>query len=113
MSKIKTIKAIAPGKIILSGEHAVVYHNPALAMAVNLFAATTLSALGNSRIIFELDNLNYQHTFTKDELLELEKNIEARYQQFLSEKIPISAVLIAPENLAIYTFIAFLKKNES
>ena len=32
-----------PGKIIISGEHSVVYHKPALVMAINLYTTARLS----------------------------------------------------------------------
>jgi mevalonate kinase len=110
MSKIKTITAIAPGKIILSGEHAVIYQNPALAMAVNLFATTNLTILDTPEIIFELDNLNYRAIFTKKELLKLKTEIDLRYQKFLRGEILINHVLGDSQNLVLYTFISFLEK---
>jgi mevalonate kinase len=42
--KVCDVKAIAPGKLILSGEHAVVYGQPAVAMAIDLCAETTIVA---------------------------------------------------------------------
>ena len=43
---MKTVKATAPGKAILFGEHAVVYHRPAIAVPVaNLRAEATVQVV--------------------------------------------------------------------
>src|SRR5215212_98091 len=44
MSKTRTITAIAPGKAILFGEHAVNRGQPALAVAVGLYARCTITS---------------------------------------------------------------------
>ena len=49
----KTISATAPGKIILSGEHAVVYGSPVLALAVDRRITTTITTHHSEAIGFE------------------------------------------------------------
>jgi mevalonate kinase len=52
---MKKITAKTPGKLILSGEHAVVYGAPAIACAINRFAVTTIVTQSKSE--FFLDKL--------------------------------------------------------
>jgi mevalonate kinase len=54
------MKVYAPGKLILSGEHAVLYGQPALAMAVNRYATATVTKQMLPQISFHLSDLAHR-----------------------------------------------------
>lgn len=104
------MKAIAPGKLILSGEHAVVYGRPALAMAVNRHAQTFVAeGLENGMVSFDLPDLaTGRESFTLRALRELHRRVSDNYRAFLHGGISIREVLHKPVDLFQFTFVTLL-----
>lgn len=103
-------KAVAPGKLILSGEHAVVYNQPALAMAVNRYATAWVSPQQGAHIAFDLLNLRYHKKMTLSALKKLKTRLHESYQSFLEGDRPIRDVLKLPYELSTYAFSHLLDK---
>ncbi len=61
------ITASAPGKVLLFGEHSVVYKKPAIAIAINKRAYVTVEKIDNERIIVNTPDLNLEHTYDINE----------------------------------------------
>jgi mevalonate kinase len=106
------ITARAPGKIILSGEHAVVYGKPALAAAVNRFVETTISERSDNKIQFEFMHDKLSHVLTLQELQVLQTEMDKHYQDFIAGKCHIKSVIHNPLELIQYAFI-YLVENLS
>lgn len=107
----KEITVQAPGKLILSGEYAVLYGQPALAMAVNRFAEIILTKTTKQNYIkFCLPNLNYATSISLQQLGELKLRIQNEYAKFLSNECTIDKVLQKPFELLQYTFVHVLDK---
>lgn len=94
--------ALAPGKLILSGEHAVVHGAPALAIAINRFAKTTVSASTPAHIGFELKNLPYHASMTVGALKQIKQKLKDRYHAFSQGEVGIRDVLKLPFELSQY-----------
>jgi len=60
----------APGKVLLTGEHAVVYGKKALALSLGLRCNCTIKP-ETDKIILNLPNLNVQHSWTVNEIVNI------------------------------------------
>ncbi len=99
------MKAVAPGKLILSGEHAVVYGKPAIAMAIDRNAVFELTPQAGDRISFDLPGDADSESFTLMALRDFKRRVEKKYREFLTGDIGIGYVLAAPADLFRFAFI--------
>jgi mevalonate kinase len=103
------MKVFAPGKLILSGEHAVVYGHPALAMAVNRYVTATATPQLAEHISFDLSDLSYHRGVSLARLNSLKSHIKEKYQRFVSGDFKIRDVLQKPVELAQFAFSLFVE----
>ena len=103
------MKIHAPGKLILSGEHSVVYGKPALAMAVNRYVTATATPQLLPLVSFDLSDLAYEHGLTLTALNRLKSRIKQKYQRFITGDFKIRDVLHKPVELAQFAFTLFLE----
>ena len=99
------MKAVAPGKLILSGEHSVVYGKPAIAMAIDRSAVFELTPQAGEKISFDLPGGQEDDSFTLLALRDLKRRVENKYREFLQGEIGIRYVLSAPADLFRFAFI--------
>ena len=100
------MKAIAPGKIIISGEHAVVYGTPALAVAVNIHAQCEVRPVADAAVHLYLDDFEGRKgRLAECSLMQFERlrqGIDESYQAYLLGQKNISDVLTRPGDLYLY-----------
>lgn len=106
---MRTFKARSPAKLILSGEHSVVYGKPAIAMAIDRYAESTVLSGLSSVILFNCLNLKYAKSFTLQTLKILKKQLHEQYHAFLEGRCGIRDVLKKPFELMQYTVTHLLE----
>jgi len=102
------MKAIAPGKLILSGEHAVVYGKPAVAMAIDRSVTATIETSPDGQIAFEMPGVSERDSFTILALQDFKRRALHNYHLFLEGKMGIRDVLHKPVDLFKFGFINVL-----
>jgi len=98
------MKVLAPGKLILSGEHAVVYGKPALAVAVNRYATASISHDLVPRVSFHFSDLEYKRRLSYTTLHNIKERLKRKYHQFIQGDFSIREVLHKPFELAQFAF---------
>ncbi len=102
------MKAIAPGKLILSGEHSVVYGKPAVAMAIDRSVTATIEDTSDGQIAFEMPGVSERESFTMMALHDFKRRAQNNYRLFLEGKLGIRGVLHKPVDLFKFGFITLL-----
>lgn len=102
------MKAISPGKLILSGEHSVVYDRPAVAMAIDRSVVATIQDADDDQISFELPDVDSRDSFTMMALRDFKRRALNNYNLFLDGQLGIRDVLYKPVDLFKFGFITVL-----
>lgn len=105
------MKVYAPGKLILSGEHAVVYGQPALAMAVNRYATATITPELLPQILFDLSDLAHHGRLSFTGLRQLKERVKRKYHKFVRGDFSIRDVLQKPFELAQFALGVFIESH--
>lgn len=98
-----------PAKLILSGEHAVLYHCPALSLAIQLPTHCTLEFVPSEQLTFSLTLTDLQLTAqcTQEAWRDQVDAVQQRFQAFRQNQLSIKAVLTTPEQLIWMTLATF------
>jgi mevalonate kinase len=98
------MKAEAPGKLILSGEHSVVYGAPAIAVPVSKKVKVSFNHNGGDQLKVITDRLG-ETELSLQEISGIPALLDQNYSAFLNQNLPIARVLKSPFDLLSYTLI--------
>lgn len=104
---VKRVKASAPGKIILSGEHAVVYGKPALLAAVNRRLSVLLEPSFENKII--TSEAPFLAKFARDFTLKVLGKPKEKLKIEISSEIPVGCGMGSSAALAVVMTAALFK----
>lgn len=100
---MNAVRVQAPAKLILSGEHAVLYNCPALAVAIDLPTQVNLQLddQAPAGLHLNLVDLEQQAWFSWDEVISRGLELQSRYVAFQQGQRPINRVLSRPSDLVV------------
>ncbi|MFT5930397.1 MAG: mevalonate kinase [Oceanospirillaceae bacterium] len=96
-SGVPCTRVRVPGKVILSGEHAVVYGAPALACAIQKYAFAKVTSGAFDGVHLKVPEFGIDQQFSNLQLSKLAQQTQSRHQQFLTHAASLSSVVSNPE----------------
>lgn len=101
------MRAIAPGKIIIAGEHSVAYGSQAMAVAVNTYAKVHAVYQELPVVSLHLDNYHKKVIVPISEIENIRLGIDENYQHYLLGSSSIDQVLPYEGALYLYAISSF------
>jgi mevalonate kinase len=105
------IKVSVPGKLIISGEHAVVYGSPALAAAIDKYVHVELASISETQIEF-LAGTQFTIKISLPDFWQRFSELQKRYQNFLAGKCAVTAISQDWYDLPLYALGQFLQYTQ-
>lgn len=102
-----------PAKLIISGEHSVVFGAPALCMAIDQYTHTTIeyAPSQDSNIHIVLEDFDQEKSFSTEKWTKRAIEIETNYKGFLEKHLSIEMVICNPFDLIISCLFHFNQRH--
>lgn len=108
------LRARAPGKVILSGEHSVVYGANALAVAVQEYTTVNFLPVSHSRVINTIfSGISTGVSYPINALSKLKHHLDERFEKYSQGKLPVQSILSHPNDLVMYALMSLLHQLPS
>ncbi|MEM9601600.1 MAG: GHMP kinase [Pseudomonadota bacterium] len=105
--------AHAPGKLILSGEHSVLYGAPAMAMAIASYTEVWFKSVGpKTGLRTAFGGLSAGAYYPLKILSRFKHSLDQRFDQFKRGELGVRQILTRPDDLAVYTLAALLQDKD-
>lgn len=113
-TEMSAFSASAPGKVILSGEHSVVYGADAVAVALDRHTTARFTPVGQSRVINTLfSGISTGVSYPLAALSKLKHKLDARFESFSKGELPVQHILTHPNDLAMYALSVMMHQLPS
>ena len=106
------MKACAPGKLILSGEHSAVYGAPAIALAVNRYIRCHAQQTPTDGLSWHLPESGWQGHISWPDLRQLINHLDHRFKLFEAGELTAGNILETPQQLALYALGLCLPESD-